>query len=100
MLKQIPICLFLADADNIAKVYITNQTMDSITITWDPPQDPNGVISHYSVEYKRIDIENVSINFNITSENGHYIKKLPKKSRRICKLISENANLSSELHCV
>nr|XP_023028682.1 insulin-like receptor [Leptinotarsa decemlineata] len=48
----------LADAEKIGKVQITNQSMNSITISWEQPEDPNGQISMYSVEYQNIDIEN------------------------------------------
>nr|XP_023021383.1 insulin-like receptor [Leptinotarsa decemlineata] len=45
-------------AEKIGKVQITNQSMNSITISWEQPEDPNGQISMYSVEYQNIDIEN------------------------------------------
>nr|CAI5859006.1 unnamed protein product [Callosobruchus analis] len=45
-------------ADNISRVKISNRSLDEVTITWDEPEDPNGVIYRYSVEYQRVDIEN------------------------------------------
>ncbi|KAJ8938066.1 hypothetical protein NQ318_014547 [Aromia moschata] len=46
------------NADDISKVHITNQSLDTVTIEWEQPKDPNGIIFTISVQYKRVDIEN------------------------------------------
>lgn len=53
--------LILGGADRINKVQITNRSLDTVTISWEPPEDPNGIIFTISVEYKRVDIDNVRI---------------------------------------
>ncbi|XP_044766315.1 insulin-like receptor isoform X3 [Coccinella septempunctata] len=40
-------------ADDIKRVYVINQTMESVTITWDNLTEPNGLIFKYIIEYKR-----------------------------------------------
>ncbi|CAH1989756.1 unnamed protein product [Acanthoscelides obtectus] len=45
-------------ADNITKVKISNRSLDEVTLTWEEPEDPNGVIYRYSIEYQRVDLEN------------------------------------------
>ncbi|KAL3289679.1 hypothetical protein HHI36_023083 [Cryptolaemus montrouzieri] len=45
--------LFKEGADNIRRVYLINQTMESVTIRWDDLPDPNGMIFKYTIEYKR-----------------------------------------------
>ncbi|CAG9816610.1 unnamed protein product [Phaedon cochleariae] len=44
-------------AENISRIYI-NQSLDTVTVSWEPPRDPNGVIYMYLIEYKREDIVN------------------------------------------
>lgn len=53
--------LFAVGVDNISRVQITNESLDSVTVSWEQPKDPNGRILSVSVEYKQVDIENVSI---------------------------------------
>lgn len=55
------ILIIAVGADNITKVAVTNKSLDSITISWDQPDDPNGVIFTYTVEYQRVDTKYVSI---------------------------------------
>nr|WML96173.1 insulin receptor [Colaphellus bowringi] len=45
-------------AENIGDVKITNRSENTITISWEQPEDPNGIMFIYFVEYKLIDIEN------------------------------------------
>ncbi|KAG5880193.1 hypothetical protein JTB14_006626 [Gonioctena quinquepunctata] len=45
-------------AENISSVKLMNVSSTMVTISWDQPQDPNGDIYLYSVEYRIIDIEN------------------------------------------
>ncbi|KAK9889047.1 hypothetical protein WA026_004327 [Henosepilachna vigintioctopunctata] len=40
-------------ADNIKRVYMVNQTLETVTIRWDDLPDPNGMIFKYFIEYKR-----------------------------------------------
>ncbi|CAH0562735.1 unnamed protein product [Brassicogethes aeneus] len=42
------------DADNIKNLRVSNQTEDTVTLKWDQPEHPNGVIYSYSIEYYRI----------------------------------------------
>ncbi|KAJ8986209.1 hypothetical protein NQ317_009915, partial [Molorchus minor] len=73
-----------SDADNIRKVHITNQSLDTVTIEWEQPKDPNGVIFTISVQYRRIDIDNAkpttecktSNNSNNGKMDDYTIKKL------------------------
>lgn len=46
-------------ADDIKQVQITNQSWEMVSITWKEPEDPNGVIICYTIEYKKQDNENV-----------------------------------------
>lgn len=46
-------------ADDIKSVHITNQSLEIVSVTWREPEDPNGVIFSYTIEYKRLDNENV-----------------------------------------
>lgn len=52
--------LFSVGADLVTKVEIANKTQDTVTVIWDQPKDPNGVIFTYTVEYQRI-VANVCI---------------------------------------
>ena len=47
-------------ADDIKQVLVTNQSVDTVSITWKEPEDPNGYIVCYTIEYKKVDNENVS----------------------------------------
>jgi hypothetical protein len=48
-------------ADDIKHVQVTNQSMEMVSITWKEPEDPNGVILCYTIEYKKLDNENVTV---------------------------------------
>jgi len=37
-----------------------NNSYTVVTLSWDEPPQPNGLIVTYQIEYKRIDIKNVS----------------------------------------
>lgn len=37
-----------------------NSTLSAIKLFWDEPPQPNGLIVAYQIEYKRVDIKNVS----------------------------------------
>ncbi|KAJ8926815.1 hypothetical protein NQ314_020663 [Rhamnusium bicolor] len=81
--------VILGGADHIREVHITNRTLDSITITWDQPKDPNGIIFAITVEYKRVDIENAKpISLCITSKDFKN-----DSSYSITKLFSGNYSL-------
>lgn len=47
-----------AGADTVQNLRITNQTLNSITIAWEKPQDPNGVILSYEIEYNWLEVDN------------------------------------------
>ncbi|RZC43079.1 insulin-like receptor [Asbolus verrucosus] len=48
-------------ADDIKQVQITNQSLEMVSITWKEPEDPNGVILSYTIEYRKLDNENQNI---------------------------------------
>lgn len=56
----------LESADNIPpntfKMSISgeNNSLTMVTLQWDEPPQPNGLIITYQIEYKRVDIQNVS----------------------------------------
>nr|BBI47313.1 insulin-like peptide receptor 1 [Gnatocerus cornutus] len=50
------------DADDIKQVQVTNQSLDMVSITWEVPKDPNGIILCYTIEYKKLDNENAKAN--------------------------------------
>lgn len=58
--------LRLESADNIPpnsfKISISgeNNSLTMVTLQWDEPPEPNGLIITYQIEYKRVDIQNVS----------------------------------------
>lgn len=66
-------------ADRITKVHITNQSLDAVTVAWEPPQDPNGVIFTISLEYKALDNDNAKVypecitSKNFTNDSTHRI---------------------------
>lgn len=60
------IFFILADADNVTNVHVANQSLDMVTLAWDEPIEPNGLILTYQIEYKRMDIENVIITIIIS----------------------------------
>jgi insulin receptor len=49
-------------ADDIKHVQVTNQSLEMVSITWKEPEDPNGVILCYTIEYKKLDNENSKAN--------------------------------------
>lgn len=59
--------LAMESADNIPpntfKLTVSreNNSYSIVTLYWDEPPQPNGLIVTYQIEYKRIDIKNVSI---------------------------------------
>ena len=58
--------LSMESADNIPsntfelKTSGENNSFTIVTLSWDEPPQPNGLIVTYQIEYKRIDIKNVS----------------------------------------
>jgi hypothetical protein len=54
-------------ADNMDELKLSmevaNQTGGEVRLKWDEPLEPNGIIVNYHIEYKRVDIENVNIQF-------------------------------------
>lgn len=58
--------LAMESADNIPvntfelKTSGENNSLTVITLSWEEPPQPNGLIVTYQIEYKRIDIKNVS----------------------------------------
>jgi len=58
--------LAMESADNIPpntfKLSISgeNNSLTMVTLYWDEPSQPNGLIVTYQIEYKRVDIKNVS----------------------------------------
>lgn len=61
--------LAMEGADNIPpdtfklKYSGENNSLTIITLSWDEPPQPNGLIVTYQIEYKRVDIKNVSNTF-------------------------------------
>ncbi|XP_018333468.1 insulin-like receptor [Agrilus planipennis] len=47
-------------ADNITNLRVTNNSLGMVSLTWDEPAYPNGVILTYIVEYKRVDNKNAN----------------------------------------
>lgn len=41
-----------------------NNSLTTVTLYWAEPPQPNGLIVTYQIEYKRVDIQNVSVFFN------------------------------------
>lgn len=60
MSSKFTIYFFLAGADNITKISITNKSLDSVTVAWVQPEDPNGVIFTFTVEYQKMENKYVS----------------------------------------
>lgn len=46
-------------ADDVTKIMIANQSVDMVTVSWEAPAYPNGIIVSYSVEYRKIGLEDV-----------------------------------------
>ena len=46
----------LVPSDSVQDVVVTNVTDDTVAvmISWDPPSDPNGLISYYRLEFQLI----------------------------------------------
>lgn len=70
--------LAMESADNIPpdtfklKYSGENNSLTTITLSWDEPPQPNGLIVTYQIEYKRVDIKNVSnilLNFYLLSKS-------------------------------
>lgn len=70
--------LAMESADNIPadtfklKYSGENNSLTIITLSWDEPSQPNGLIVTYQIEYKRVDIKNVSrtlFNFYLLSKS-------------------------------
>lgn len=61
--------LAMESADNIpldsfkVKPSGENNSLTIVTLFWDEPPQPNGLIVTYQIEYKRVDIKNVSNTF-------------------------------------
>lgn len=60
-LEKCNVILFPVGADTITSVQITNKSLGMVSLTWDEPKEPNGLILTYQIEYKRKDIDNVSV---------------------------------------
>lgn len=69
--------LMMDSADNIPpdtfklKYSGENNSLTVITLSWEEPPQPNGLIVTYQIEYKRVDIKNVSntlFNFYLLSK--------------------------------
>lgn len=62
----------LDSADNIPpntfKMSISgeNNSLTMVTLQWDEPPQPNGLIITYQIEYKRVDIQNVSLSLSLS----------------------------------
>lgn len=70
--------------DNVGLVRVSipsaNLTSGMVKLMWDEPEDPNGIILTYQIEYRRVDIENVStyelfISCNIDYKLSVYLDK-------------------------
>lgn len=46
-------------ADDIKQIEIKNQSLGMVSLTWTEPDFPNGLIFCYTIEYKKVDNENV-----------------------------------------
>lgn len=84
--------LAMDSADNIpldsfkVKPSGENNSLTIITLSWDEPSQPNGLIVTYQIEYKRVDIKNVSntlFSFYLSSKstvNKHVFDKKKGKT--------------------
>jgi len=54
--------IFLDKADDIIDSFVqeSNHTIGLVKIGWKEPEDPNGLIIKYQIEYRRQDIPNLS----------------------------------------
>ncbi|OAD57588.1 Insulin-like receptor [Eufriesea mexicana] len=82
--------LRLESADNIPpnsfKISISgeNNSLTMVTLQWDEPSEPNGLIITYQIEYKRVDIQNYKPTVVCTTRldfaqagNRYVLKELP-----------------------
>lgn len=60
-MENLNITVFPVGADTIPSVQITNKSLGMVSLTWDEPKEPNGLTLTYQIEYKRKDIDNVSV---------------------------------------
>lgn len=76
----------LESADNIPpntfKMSISgeNNSLTMVTLQWDEPPQPNGLIITYQIEYKRVDIQNVS-RISLSLPLLFFSKKVEKGTR-------------------
>lgn len=66
-----------------------NNSLTIITLSWEEPPQPNGLIVTYQIEYKRVDIKNVSkIFFNFYSlSKRFYCKRVFSMKKRMRNLM-------------
>lgn len=58
-LNYLRLC-FSDGANNVTNVRVLNNSLDMVTITWDEPSDPNGIILTYLIQYRIISSVDVS----------------------------------------
>ncbi|XP_045482514.1 insulin-like receptor isoform X2 [Harmonia axyridis] len=80
-------------ADDIKRIYVINQTMESVTIRWDDLEDPNGMIFKYFIEYKR-NTENAKPSVNCITHDDW------KKQGRIYTLKLSPGNYSLRVRAI
>ena len=53
---------------------VVNVTNATVTLSWTPPETPNGVITHYQIQYRRSDCSSSKFtSLNITNADLTYI---------------------------
>lgn len=69
--------------DNIQKFEvekISNGSLTDIRVTWEPPENPNGLLLTYTIRYKRVDVEHTQpvprcISYNMLNNTNLYVLK-------------------------
>ena len=51
---------------------IVNVTNATVTLSWTPPDTPNGIITQYQIQYRRSDSSSDYASLNITTDNLTY----------------------------
>ena len=51
---------------------VVNVTNATVTLSWTPPDTPNGIITQYQIQYKRSDSSSDYASLNITTDNVTY----------------------------
>lgn len=65
--NKVNFVFILGGMDNITNIRISNQTAESVVISWDEPLNPNGQILTYQLKYGLVDKKDVRDSFIITT---------------------------------